>query len=129
MLYTANPLHHRRTINANNLSINPLSILTRQEAHHARNINRQANSVQWAPCLSVLIHFVIVQLVAAWDVLGADGVVHIGFNATRCHTVDGDFLVAEVYGLLASRLEEEGRENIPIAMQRTKVSIAPLLPE
>lgn len=45
-----------------------------------------------------LVDLFVLQLVAVGDVLSAYSVVHVGLDSTRCDSVDGDLLVAEVEG-------------------------------
>jgi hypothetical protein len=80
-----------------------------------------------------LIDLLVVQLAAVGDVLPADGVVHIGLDATGSDSVDSNLLVTKVWLYEISYpsvtvTEARAAGYLPTAMHRTKVSMAPLLP-
>jgi hypothetical protein len=90
-------LHAGSAINAYNLAIDPLAILTSKEADYTCDINGQTDTVERAPGLGVLVHLIVIQLIPVWDVLAADSVVHVGPDATGGDTVYGDLFVAHIY--------------------------------
>ena len=97
-------LHASRAINPNDLSINPFTILTSQEANYACNINWEADSMQWTPGLCILVYLIVIHLISTWDVLAANSVVHVSFDTAWCNAINCDLLVTKVYRLLAIRL-------------------------
>lgn len=114
------PLHASGAVDAEHLAVDPLSILGRQEAHNAGDVDRQADAVQRRPRAGILeeeravsflgsdtttsmsvsraylVHLVVRQVRAVGDVLPAHGVVHVRLDAAGGDGVDGDLLIAEV---------------------------------
>lgn len=134
-------LHARTTINAQDLAVDPPAVLRGEETDDARNVDGKTDAVGRGPAGGVLesqqessggrgtylVNFVVLEGVAAGDILPADGVVHVRLDAAGGNGVDGDFLVAKVCGVSVS-VPTRGKDT-PMAMQRTNVSMAPLLPE
>jgi hypothetical protein len=89
-------------INANNLPVDPLAILGGEEANNAGNVDGLANAVVWRPCGGVNIDLVVAHLVSSWNVLLANGVVHVGLDSTWGNAVDCDLLVTGINGHAAS---------------------------
>lgn len=92
------PLHAGGTVNANDLAVNPLTILGGEEADNAGNVDGLANTLHGRPGLGVLVDLVVGEVLTTGDVLAADGVVHVGLDATGGNSVDGDALVTAVDG-------------------------------
>ena len=91
-------LHASGAINADDLAIDPLAILTGQEGGDAGNINGHADAVGGRPGGGILVDLLIGQVLAVGDVLLADLLVHVGLDAAGGDDVDGDLLVAAVDG-------------------------------
>jgi len=89
-------LHACRTVNANDLSVDPVTILRSQEADNAGNVYWLSNTVVRGPSACKLVDLVIGQLVTAGNVLAAYGVVHVRLDTTWGYAVDGNFLLAGV---------------------------------
>ena len=89
-------LHAGSTVNANDLSVDPVTVLGGKEADNAGNVYWLSNTVVRRPCLCVLVDLVVAELLAAGNVLAADGVVHVGLDATGSDTVDSDLLLTSV---------------------------------
>jgi hypothetical protein len=92
----ANGLHASSTVNADDLSVDPVTILGGKEADDAGDVYWLANTVVRGPCLGVLIDLVVAELVTTGDVLAADGMVHVGLDTTGSHAVDSDLLLASI---------------------------------
>lgn len=90
-------LHTSSTVNANNLSVDPVTVLGGKEADDAGDIYWLANTVVGRPCAGVLIDLVVTELVTSGDVLAAHGVVHVSLDASRCYAVDSNFLLSGIY--------------------------------
>jgi hypothetical protein len=84
------------SVNANDLSVDPLAVLGGEEANDAGNVNGLANTVVWGPCRGVDINLIVAHLLSTWDVLFAYGVVHVGLDATWGDAVDSDLLVTGI---------------------------------
>jgi len=89
-------LHASSAVNANDLSVDPVTVLGSKEANDAGNVYWLTNTVVRGPCAGVLVDLVVAELVTIGNVLAADGVVHVGLDATGCNTVDGDPLLAGI---------------------------------
>jgi len=85
-------------VNANNLSIDPLTVLGGEETNNAGNVDWLANTVMWRPCSGVNVNLVVVHLLSSWNVLLADSVVHVGLDTTWGNAVDSDLLVTSIDG-------------------------------
>jgi hypothetical protein len=95
-------LHASSTVNADDLAIHPVTVLGSEEADNAGDIYWLANTVVRGPSASELIDLVVAELITSWDVLAADGMVHIGLDATGCDTVDSDLLLASICAIVSS---------------------------
>jgi hypothetical protein len=93
-----NALHAGGAIDADDLAVDPLTVLGSEEANNAGNVDGLANTLHGRPGLCVLVDLVVRKLLSAGDVLAADLVVHIGLDAAGGDAVDGDLLVAGVDG-------------------------------
>src|ERR1700733_14283844 len=91
-------LHASCAIDTQNLSVYPFTILAGQKCSHASHINGHSHAVHRAPRRRVLVNLLIRKVLAVWNVLFADSLVHVGFDATGPNGVDGDFLVTTVDG-------------------------------
>jgi hypothetical protein len=89
-------LHASSTVNANDLSIDPVTVLGGKEADNAGNVYWLTNTVVRRPSACVLIDLVVAELVAIGNVLAADGVVHVSLDATGGNAVDGDLLLTSI---------------------------------
>jgi hypothetical protein len=128
--YTAiNPLHASSTVNANDLAVHPVTIHGSEEADHTGDIDRLTNTVARRPCHGILVDLLVAELVTSRNVLAAHSVVHIGLDATGGNTVDSNLLLTSIWFTLVSVWAKLQEFYIPTAMQRTKVSMAPLEPE
>lgn len=47
-------LHACSTVDTNDLAVNPLAVLRREEADDAGNVDGLADTLHWGPCLGVL---------------------------------------------------------------------------
>lgn len=97
----SNRLHAGSAVNADDLSVDPVTVLRREEANNAGNIDGLTNTVVGRPCAGVLVDLVVAELLATGDVLAADSVVHIGLDTTGSNAVDGDLLLTSVCDVLA----------------------------
>lgn len=122
-------LHASSTVNANDLSIDPIAVLGSKEANNAGNVYWLTNTIVWRPSACKLINLVVGELLASWDVLAADSVVHVGFDATRSNAVDSDLLFASIWCSVSSGHYETIYGDVPIAMHLVNVSMAPFEPE
>ena len=91
---------------AEDLAVDPFTVLGRQEADHTGNVDGLADTVVWGPGGSVLVDLIVGHLVATRNVLLANSVVHVGLDATRGNAVDGNLLLASVcFGMSAGELQ------------------------
>jgi len=95
-------LHACSAVNANDLSVDPLAILGREETNNAGNVDGLANTVVRRPGSSINIYLVVAHLLSAWNVLLAHSVVHVGLDATWGDAVDSDLLVPGINGEASS---------------------------
>jgi hypothetical protein len=95
-----NALHASSTVNANDLSVNPVTVLGGKEADDAGNVHWLANTVVRRPCACKLVDLVVAELVASGNVLAAYGVVHVGLDTTGCYAVDSNLFLASVCGVV-----------------------------
>lgn len=91
-------LHASGAIDANDLAVDPFTILRGQEGGDTGNINRHADTVHGGPGSCVLIDLLVVQVGAVGDILLAHSVVHVGLDTTRGNCVDSNLLVSTVNG-------------------------------
>lgn len=70
--YGIGSLHAGGTVDAEDLSVDPLAILGSQEADDTGNIDRETDTVHGGPAGGVLIDTFIVELSATGDVLAAN---------------------------------------------------------
>lgn len=89
-------LHACSTVNADDLSVDPIAILRGEEADDAGNVNGLTDTVVRRPCASILVDLVVAELITSGNVLAADSVVHVGLDATGGDTVDCNLLFASV---------------------------------
>jgi hypothetical protein len=89
-------LHASSAVNANDLSVDPVTVLGSKEADDAGDVYWLANTVVRGPCAGVLVDLVVGELVTTGNVLAAHGVVHVGLDTTGCNAVDGDPLLASI---------------------------------
>lgn len=82
--------------NAENLAVDPVTVVRRQESNNTGDIDGLADTVVWGPRSSVLVDLVVGHLVTTRDVLLAHGVVHVGLDTARGNAVDGDLLLTSV---------------------------------
>lgn len=92
------PLHAGGTVNANDLAVDPLTVLGGEEADNAGNVDGLADTLHGRPGLGVLVDLVVGEVLTTGDVLAADGVVHVGLDTTGGNGVDSDALVTTVDG-------------------------------
>jgi hypothetical protein len=93
-----NSLHAGGTIDTDDLAVDPLTILGGEEADDAGNVDGLTDTLHGRPGLGVLVNLVVGEVLTAGNVLAADGVVHVGLDATGGNSVDGDALVTGVDG-------------------------------
>jgi len=91
-------LHACGTVNANDLSVDPFTILGGEETNNAGNVNGLTDTIVWRPRSGVNINLVVVHLLSSWNVLLANGVVHVGLDTTWGNAVDSDLLVTSIDG-------------------------------
>lgn len=89
-------LHAGGTVNANDLAVDPLTVLGGEEADDTGNVDWLADTGHWGPGGSVLVDLVVAEVLAVWNVLTADSVVHVSLDATWGDSVDSDLLVTAV---------------------------------
>jgi hypothetical protein len=89
-------LHASSAINADDLSVDPVTVLRSKEADDTGNVYWLADTVVRGPCAGVLVDLVIGELLTTGNVLAAHCVVHVGLDATGCNAVDGDPLLASI---------------------------------
>jgi len=98
-----NSLHAGGTVNANDLAVDPLTILGGEEADNTGNVDGLTNTLHGRPGLGVLVNLVVGEVGTAGNVLAADGVVHVGLDTTGRNSVDSDALVTGVDGHAADK--------------------------
>ena len=99
-------LHHSVAVNADDLAVDPATVLGGEEGNDAGNVERLADAVERRPGGGVLVDLVVAEFITVGDVLSAHGVVHVGLDATGGNAVDSDLLVTSVCeALLANRLD------------------------
>jgi hypothetical protein len=91
-----NRLHASGTVDADNLSVDPVTVLGSKEADDAGDVYWLTNTVVRGPCACELVNLVVGELVTIGNVLAADGVVHVGLDTTGCNAVDSDLLLAGI---------------------------------
>jgi hypothetical protein len=89
-------LHAGGSVNANDLSIDPLTVGGCQKANDTGNIEWLSNTALRRPSSGVLVDLVVAHLLTTWNVLLANGVVHVGLDTTWSNAVDSDLLVTAV---------------------------------
>jgi hypothetical protein len=95
-------------VNADDLTVDPATVVGSQEADNTGNIDGETDSGQRGPGSGVLINTLVVEGVTTGDVLAADGVVHVGLDATGGNSIDSDLLVTKVWvGQVSSELRWE----------------------
>jgi hypothetical protein len=97
-----NRLHAGSAVNADDLSVDPVTVLRSEEADDTGNVDGLTDTVVRRPCAGVLVDLVIGELVTSGNVLTADSVVHVGLDATGGDAVDGNLLLASIWCLLAA---------------------------
>lgn len=124
-------LHASSAIDTDDLAVDPVTVTGGKEADDTGNVDGLTDTAVGGPCGGVLIDLVVAELVTIGNVLTAHGVVHVGLDSTGGNGVDGDLLGAGICRTLAfqSASLDISEHHIPTAMQRTKVSMAPLEPE
>jgi len=98
-----NSLHAGGTVNANDLAVDPLTILGGEEADNTGNVDGLTNTLHGRPGLGVLVNLVVGEVGTAGNVLAADGVVHVGLDTTGGNSVDSDALVTGIDGHAADK--------------------------
>lgn len=83
-------------VNANDLAVDPATVVGGQEADDTGNVDGETDTVEGRPGGGVLVDTLVVEFTTAGDVLAADGVVHVGLDTTGGDAVDSDLFVAEV---------------------------------
>ena len=96
-------LHAGGTVNANDLSVDPLTILGGEEADDTGNVDWLTDTVHWGPGGGVLVDLLVGEVLSVGNVLLADGVVHVGLDTTWGDAVDSDLLVTAVDGHAADK--------------------------
>ena len=96
---TSNRLHASGAVDADDLSVDPVTVLRCQEADDAGNVDGLTDTVVGRPCAGVLVDLVVAERLASRNVLAANSVVHIGLDATGGDTVDGNLLLSSVCDL------------------------------
>ena len=91
-----NRLHAGSAVNADNLSVDPVTVLRGEEADDAGNVDGLTDTVVGRPCAGVLVDLVVAELLTTRDVLTADSVVHVGLDATRGDAVDCNLLLTSI---------------------------------
>ena len=93
---SSNRLHAGSAVNADNLSVDPVTVLRGEEADDAGNVDGLTDTVVGRPCAGVLVDLVVAELLTTRDVLTADSVVHVGLDATRGDAVDCNLLLTSI---------------------------------
>jgi hypothetical protein len=91
-----NALHAGSSINTNDLSVDPVTVLGSKEADDARNVHWLSNTVVRGPCACELVDLVVAELVTSGNVFTTDGVVHVCLDATGCYAVDSNLLLSSI---------------------------------
>ena len=89
-------LHHGVAVNTDDLAVDPATILRSEEAEDASDIEGLTDASKRGPGSGILVDLVVGEVGSTGDVLTADGVVHVGLDATRGNAVDSDLLVASI---------------------------------
>lgn len=100
----SNRLHAGSAVNANDLSVDPVTVLRGEEADDAGNVEGLTDTVVGRPCAGVLVDLVVAELIASGNVFTADSVVHIGLDATGGNAVDSDLLLTSICDSLVDDL-------------------------
>jgi len=104
----AAPFHHvsnvntdfidaKLTIDSDDLSVDPFTVLGREEADDTGNVDGKTDTAERRPGGGVLVDLVVGEGGTVGNVLAADGVVHVGADTTGGNDVDSDLLVTEVW--------------------------------
>lgn len=99
-----NHLHAGSAVNADDLSVDPITVLRGKEADDASNVDGLTDTVVRRPCAGVLVDLVVAEALTSGDVLAADSVVHVSLDATGCNAVDSNLLLTSIYYLLVGVL-------------------------
>ena len=83
-------------INTDDLAVDPATILRSEEAEDASDIEGLTDASKRGPGSGILVDLVVGEVGSTGDVLTADGVVHVGLDATRGNAVDSDLLVTSI---------------------------------
>jgi len=94
--FNSSRLHASSAVNANDLAVDPVTVLRGKEADDAGDIDGLTDTVVGRPCARVLVDLVVAERLASRNVLAANSVVHIGLDATGGDTVDGNLLLSSV---------------------------------
>jgi hypothetical protein len=92
-------LHASSTIDAEDLSVHPVTVLRREETNNAGNIKGLTDTVVWRPGAGILVDLIVGELFASRDVLAAHSLVHVGLDTTRGDTVDGNLLLTSIWSM------------------------------
>ena len=122
-------LHAGGTVDTDDLSIDPVTILRGEEADNAGNVDGLTDTVVGRPCAGVLIDLVVAELVTTGNVFAADSVVHVSLDATGGNAVDCNLLLTSIYCSSVKCSLVVALKDLPIAIHLVKVSMAPLEPE
>ena len=85
------------TIDSDDLSVDPFTVLRREEANNTGNVDGETDTAERRPGSGVLVDLVVGEVGTVGNVLAADGVVHVGADTTGGNDVDSDLLVTEVW--------------------------------
>ena len=94
--YSNSRLHAGSAVNANDLAVYPVTILRSEESNDASDVDGLADALHGRPGLGVLVDLVVAERLASRNVLAANGVVHVGLDATGGDTVDSNLLLSSV---------------------------------
>ena len=94
--YSNSRLHAGSAVNANDLAVDPVTVLRGKEADNTGDVDGLTNTVVGRPCARVLVDLVVAERLASRNVLAANGVVHVGLDATGGDTVDSNLLLSSV---------------------------------
>ena len=89
-------LHASSTINAEDLSVHPVTVLGCEEANDTGNIKGLTDTLVRRPSAGILVDLIVSEFVAAWDVLAAHSLVHVCLDATGGNPVDSDLLLTSI---------------------------------